>query len=792
VGDDVNKEKRMHQVTAQATTSPRWHLGQCAAGILLAAGTLVGAIGLFGVPVAGATGGTDRYAVSTTGKTTGTCTTPSTACTLTYALSSAASTDTILLEAGTYKGHFTIPALTGLTVGPKTPGTPVTLTGETSGTVLTVDGGARATVEGLKITGGKTPSTRTGGGIFNSGTLTVESSTVSGNSAIDGGGILNAYVTTVESSTISGNSATLGGGIFSRGTTTTVESSTIWGNSARTGGGIVSFGTTTTVESSTVSKNSAGIGGGGIYNFAGGDITVESSTISGNTAEKGGNIDNVTGRTALAASIVAGSATHGGDCAALSGIQNDGYNVAGEAGCGFSATTSTTATSHSVVDPAIDSYLGTLAYNGGPTETIPLLSSPTSPGAPDPAYEVIPGTFDLPSGPPACSMADQRGEPRSAPCDVGAYEATYSDISTTVTVVGPTTSVTPGSSATFTATLSPTTDDRGTISFYETGSSTPLTCTATKSHPFDGASATCVVSFSTPGTYAVTAEYSGDSVFAKSQMSAPWMLGVTTNPTATTLSASTTSPSLGAPVTFTATVSPTQTGSDLGKVTFSTTGSPLTCTATKSQPFNGASATCVVSFSEAGIYTVGAEYSGDAHYRGSASRVVAVSVAIPNPGYRIAASTGGVFSFTARFSGSMGGTHLNAPVVGMATDPMTGGYWLVAATGGVFSFTAPFYGSMGGKPLNAPVVGMAATPTGTGYWLVAATGGVFTFGTARFSGSLGGEALASPITSITADPYSGGYWLLAGDGAIVGFGAPSDGTAAGLVASDRAVGIAAG
>jgi len=183
----------------------------------------------------------------------------------------------------------------------------------------------------------------------------------------------------------------------------------------------------------------------------------------------------------------------------------------------------------------------------------------------------------------------------------------------------------------------------------------------------------------------------------------------TVTPTTTTLGASTSTPSLGQAVTYTATVSPSQTGTGLGTVAFSKTGKALTC-GTGSHAFNGTTATCVVSYPEAGVYTVGANYSGDNTYGRSSSRVLAVLVAVPNPGYRVSASTGGVFSF----------------------------------------------------------------------------------GTAAFHGSLGAEPLANPITSITADPYSGGYWLLATEGAVIGFAAPSDGTAAGLVISDRAMAIVAG
>ena len=61
---------------------------------------------------------------------------------------------------------------------------------------------------------------------------------------------------TVQNSTLSGNSATYGGGIFEYGGTVTVENSTLSGNSALIGGGIHNDGTVT-VQNSTISGNSA-------------------------------------------------------------------------------------------------------------------------------------------------------------------------------------------------------------------------------------------------------------------------------------------------------------------------------------------------------------------------------------------------------------------------------------------------------------------------------------------------------------------------------------------------------
>ena len=91
-----------------------------------------------------------------------------------------------------------------------------------------------AAISGLTITGGSV--IRDGGGIYNSGTLTVTNSTISGNSSpSEGGGIYSRGTVTVTNSTISDNWAECGGGgIHSdEGGTLTVTNSTISGNSTR-------------------------------------------------------------------------------------------------------------------------------------------------------------------------------------------------------------------------------------------------------------------------------------------------------------------------------------------------------------------------------------------------------------------------------------------------------------------------------------------------------------------------------------------------------------------------------
>jgi len=159
--------------------------------------------------------------------------------------------------------------------------------------VFIVDSGATVSISGLTIQDG---TDAFGGGVENSGTLTLTNCTISGNSASTdtGGGIENLGTLTVINSTFSGNSANSsnGGGIENLGTLT-VSGTTFSGNSAMAGGGFDNGGTLT-LTNSVVSGNSVSGVGGGINNENGSVMTVTNSTISGNAApaNSGGGIEN--------------------------------------------------------------------------------------------------------------------------------------------------------------------------------------------------------------------------------------------------------------------------------------------------------------------------------------------------------------------------------------------------------------------------------------------------------------------------------------------------------------------
>ncbi len=130
----------------------------------------------------------------------------------------------------------------------------IALSGNGSNSVLQVDAGVNAVVTGLAITHGF--STSNGGGIVNNGTLMLQSCTLSGNVAQqDGGGIANTGTLSLQNCTLTGNSATgMGGALASTGGAVTIQSSTLSANSAAKGGGIASSGTLS-LQNSIVSAN---------------------------------------------------------------------------------------------------------------------------------------------------------------------------------------------------------------------------------------------------------------------------------------------------------------------------------------------------------------------------------------------------------------------------------------------------------------------------------------------------------------------------------------------------------
>src|SRR5690606_5089870 len=136
---------------------------------------------------------------------------------------------------------------------------------------LSIGSGIQRVINGLTITGGR------GGGLMNSGEMTLNDVVIRANKTVfdlgvfPGGALLNFGTLTIHRGVISNNVAQdSGGGIFNGGTLTLYYSS-IFGNQAGgRGGGIFNTGVITLI-SSTISSNrvtgSDGDGGGAISNL---------------------------------------------------------------------------------------------------------------------------------------------------------------------------------------------------------------------------------------------------------------------------------------------------------------------------------------------------------------------------------------------------------------------------------------------------------------------------------------------------------------------------------------------
>ena len=194
--------------------------------------------------------------------------------------------------------------------------------GEATSRVFNITGGNNVAISDVTIRHGKASGlfpANQGGGIFNSGTLTLSNVTVASNtSAKDGGGILIVGGTaTINNSTVSGNTAASdGGGIVNIGTAT-VTSSTVINNTADRGSGIfngdpgvvVDLGFLMTLTNSIVSGNNATGSGGGIYNN--GTLDVIDTTVKSNTSvQPGGGIHNREGTLTVTRSTVSGNTSN--------------------------------------------------------------------------------------------------------------------------------------------------------------------------------------------------------------------------------------------------------------------------------------------------------------------------------------------------------------------------------------------------------------------------------------------------------------------------------------------------
>jgi hypothetical protein len=416
---------------------------------------------------------------------------------ITNANANAGVTDTITFGvSGTITLLSELPAISdpaGLTIDGA--GQTVTVSGNNTVRVISVDSGAALAIKNLTIAHGFGGGSD-GGGIYSLGMLNIANSTFSNNSVTTsgtfGGGVYsggNLNVTNssfllnsasgsdgsgggiyiavggaiIKNSSFTSNSATgslgVGGGIgLYPGTTLNVMKSTFIINTAVLGGGIGIGGSTTTIAGSTFSANSASNSGGAIYNF--GALTITNSSMIGNSAGSyGGAIDQEGGLLTVTnsdfsnntahASATAGAAIYNSGTATLGNTILAKSNVAGS--CGGALITNG---GHNIDD---GNSCGWGSLSGSMSNTNPLLGSSTG----SPSY------FPLTIGSPAldagndalCSNPSVNNEsqngisrPQGVHCDIGSFELDYAPMLDSIVRANP--DPTAAASVNFTVTFS--------------------------------------------------------------------------------------------------------------------------------------------------------------------------------------------------------------------------------------------------------------------------------------------------------------------------------------------------
>jgi hypothetical protein len=264
-------------------------------------------------------------------------------------------------------------------------------------------GGVYSAWDFLVMTGctitGNTAKTYDGGAIRTwQARLYLTDCTVSGNTAADdfgaGGGIFAQGSLSIRSSTISGNTAAYSaGGIYSNCDPMTLVNSTVYGNTAAYGGGLIVARSATATNCTIAANRATGDAGGGAE-VDDSNLTLFNTLVAGNFTGTGSDPGDILG--AL-------------DSAGTDNLIGDGDHATGLTDGQSGNRIGTTAS-------PIDPRLGPLADNGGPTQTVALLAGSPAVDAGDNSRASALGY-------------DQRGKgyPRilNRRVDIGAYESPF-------------------------------------------------------------------------------------------------------------------------------------------------------------------------------------------------------------------------------------------------------------------------------------------------------------------------------------------------------------------------------
>jgi hypothetical protein len=315
----------------------------------------------------------------------------------------------------------------------------LTISGNNASRVFNISSGVVG-IDGVTIANGNSGSA-SGGGLFNSGTLTLTNSIIQNNTTANavngdnGGGLYNQGTVTISDSILRNNTGFVGGALVNAaGSTASLTNTTVANNTGNQGGAIQNEGSMT-INSSTISGNTSINNGGGIMNIAAtASLSITNSTISGNTGAAGGGIRNTLNATLTLANVTIANNTataSGGGVSVGSGTVNvkntliannihtstpdvagtfvdQGNNLIGKGNGSTGFTNGSNGNIVGTIAAPIDPLLAALGNYGGTTQT----------------HALLPGSAAINAGTSTgAPTADQRGIARVGAADIGAFES---------------------------------------------------------------------------------------------------------------------------------------------------------------------------------------------------------------------------------------------------------------------------------------------------------------------------------------------------------------------------------
>lgn len=307
----------------------------------------------------------------------------------------------------------------------------LTISGNNASRIFSSGANVVVTLSNIRFTAGNGAgalNTGRGGAIYNvGGTMTVNNSVITGNTANTGGALNNAASTgpavnanlTINNCHVFNNSSTSSGGALQNFSTSTVTiiNSTFNNNTSggSTGGGAFQANGTISIANSTFANNTAPGGSGGAITFNGTAINFNNVTMIGNTATNNGGGFHRTGANPVTFrnTIISGNNGTAASPDITGAITSNGNNIIGNVGTSSGWVMSDLQNTNPDVTP-----LG--FYGGTGLSFAPYAGSPALNGG----QNCVTDLTCAANNPPVALNKDQRGaaRPDGANVDIGAYE----------------------------------------------------------------------------------------------------------------------------------------------------------------------------------------------------------------------------------------------------------------------------------------------------------------------------------------------------------------------------------